>query len=159
MNQVELHPCLPQHDLLSFCNTHGIILTAYSPVGKHKFADNPLIGKIAEAHGSTSAQVLLSWGLQRGTAVIPKTVREERLRENLEVLVILSPQLIVLTQRCSEETLHLTAAEMLSLDKLHLEPGMHHSVCGFHSPELGGSCFGWTYEQLGWDLIAGGVHV
>lgn len=43
------------------------------------------------------------------------------------------------------------------LDKLHEKPGMHRSVCGFHSTELGGSCFGWTYEQLGWDMIIGGV--
>lgn len=84
MNQVELHPCLPQHELLAFCNARGILLTAYSPVGKHKFADNPLIVAISETHHAAPAQVLLSWGLQRGTAVIPKTVCEERLRENLK---------------------------------------------------------------------------
>lgn len=112
VNQVELHPCLPQHELLAFCNARGILLTAYSPVWKHKFADNPLIVVISETHRATPAQALLSWGVQRGTAVIPKTVREERLRENLKVI-------------------HLTTTEMVSLDDLHLDPGMHHSVCGF----------------------------
>ena len=46
---------------------------------------------------------------------------------------------------------------MQVLDRLHLKPGMHRSVCGFHSPDLGGSCFGWTYEQLGWPFSSGGV--
>lgn len=46
---------------------------------------------------------------------------------------------------------------MLTLDRIHLKPGMHRSVCGFHSPELGGSCFGWTYERLGWQFQLGGI--
>lgn len=90
VNQVEMHPCLPQHDLLEFCGVRGILLTAYSPVGKHRFANHPAIAEIAEAHSATNAQVLLSWGLQRGTAVIPKTVNEDRLKENLEVGHLLS---------------------------------------------------------------------
>lgn len=87
VNQVELHPCLPQHELREFCSERGILLTAYSPVGKVKFANDPAITAIAAAHGPgvTSTQVLLSWGVQRGTAVIPKTVHPERLRENLQV--------------------------------------------------------------------------
>lgn len=87
VNQVELHPCLPQHALLAFCADRGILLTAYSPVGKHKFAHDPNIVAIANAHGPdvTSAQVLLSWGVQRGTVVVPKTLHTERLKENLEV--------------------------------------------------------------------------
>ena len=48
---------------------------------------------------------------------------------------------------------------MKDLDMFHKKPGMHRSVCGFHSAELGGSCFGWTYEQLGWDLGVGGIHL
>jgi len=141
VNQVELHPCLPQHDLLDFCRANKILLTAYSPVGKQKFANSPTIEAIAMAHGASSAQVLLSWGVQRGTAVIPKAVHGYKLRENLQQIA------------------HLTALEMEALDGLHKEPGMHRSVCGFHSPDLGGSCFGWTYEQLGWEMTVGGVHM
>lgn len=47
---------------------------------------------------------------------------------------------------------------MAALDALHTKPGMHRSVCGFHSPDLGGSCFAWTYDQLGWDMAIGGIH-
>ncbi|KAI0731715.1 Aldo/keto reductase [Fomitopsis betulina] len=141
VNQVELHPCLPQHELREFCSERGILLTAYSPVGKTKFADDPAIMAIAATHGPgvTSAQVLLSWGVQRGTAVIPKTVRPERLRQNLQLV-------------------NLSAAEIGTLDCFHKKPGMHRSVCGFHSAELGGSCFGWRYEQLGWEMTTGGIH-
>ena len=85
VNQVELHPSLPQHELLAFCREREILLTAYSPVGKCKFANDPDITAIAKAHMASSAQVLLSWGVQRGTAVIPKTVHATRMRENLQV--------------------------------------------------------------------------
>ncbi|KLO11939.1 Aldo/keto reductase, partial [Schizopora paradoxa] len=142
VNQVELHPALPQHDLLAFCTSRGILLMGYAPVGKNKYAaGDTTIAAIARAHSSsvTGAQVLLSWGVQRGTAVIPKSVHEERLRENLQLVEL------------SEE-------EMATLDAFHMKPGMHHSVCGFHSPDLGGSCFGWTYDQLGWDVVIGGIH-
>ncbi|KAK7028270.1 Aado keto reductase [Favolaschia claudopus] len=138
VNQVEMHPCLPQPPLLAFCRDRGILITAYSPIGKNKFSTDPLVVKIAAAHAAKETQILLSWGVQRGTCVIPKTTKEERLRDNL-VLVELSSE------------------EMTALDNLHLSPGMHRSVCGFHSTDLGGSCFGWIYAQLGWDLALGGV--
>jgi len=137
-NQVEAHPLLPQHDLLDYCSSHDITITAYSPVGKHKFATEPSVLKIAQQKGASVAQVLLSWGVQRGTAVIPKSLNETRQKENL-ILVTLEEQ------------------DMHVLDNLHRQQGMHRSVCGFHSSELGGSCFGWTYAQLGWDMVEGGV--
>ncbi|ESK94052.1 aado keto reductase [Moniliophthora roreri MCA 2997] len=137
-NQVEMHPCLPQHSLLEFCRKHDILLTAYSPVGKHKFASDPDISAIAERMGVSVAQTLLSWGVQRGTAVIPKTVQEERLKENIQLL-------------------SLSTSDMEILNNLYRKPGMHRSICGFHSPELGGSCFGWTYDMLGWDMNIGGI--
>ncbi|KAI0673938.1 Aldo/keto reductase [Trametes maxima] len=142
VNQVELHPCLPQHSLLDFCAKRNILLTAYSPLGKHKFADDQAITAMVDAHGNgvAAAQVLLSWGVQRGTAVIPKTINGARMRENTELV-------------------QLSAAEMSVLNQLHTKSGMHRSVCGFHSPELGGSCFGWTYAQLGWEMTTGGVHL
>lgn len=97
VNQVEMHPALPQHDLLAFCAARHIVLTAYAPVGKHTYAaEDPTVAAIARAHGAgagaavTGAQVLLSWGVQRGTAVIPKSIHKERLRENLQVSNIIS---------------------------------------------------------------------
>jgi glycerol 2-dehydrogenase (NADP+) len=138
VNQVEVHPCLPQNALLSFCQARGITVTAYSPIGKHKFATDAEIAEISRTKAVSEAQIILSWGVQRGTAVIPKAEREDRMKQNISLV-------------------HLTREEMRVLDKLHEKAGMHRSVCGFHSTELGGSCFGWTYEQLGWDMVSGGV--
>ncbi|KAF5353949.1 hypothetical protein D9756_007176 [Leucocoprinus leucothites] len=138
VNQVEAHPCLPQHELLEFCRNKGILLVAYSPIGKHKYAQDRDIEAIAHRLNVTPAQVILSWGIKRGTAVVPKSEQEERLARNLSLV-------------------ELSAADMQVLDRLYLKPGMHHSVCGFHSHEFGGSCFGWSYEQLGWGFGLGGV--
>jgi alcohol dehydrogenase (NADP+) len=89
MNQVERHPWLQQPDLLAFCQSHGIALTAYSPLGSSAaggptpLLSDPVITSIAAAHGASPAQVLLAWGLACGTAVIPKSVHRDRLAANL----------------------------------------------------------------------------
>lgn len=95
MNQIELHPYLQQPSMMDYCRTKGILLTAYSPLGSVdrpsalKAEDEPVlledavIGRIAERRGATPAQVLIAWALHRNTAVIPKSVHPERMRENL----------------------------------------------------------------------------
>jgi D-xylose reductase len=95
--QVEMHPYLAQEKLLRFCREDGIAVTAFSPLGAPSYVplgtataadsvlDHPTITKIARDVGRTPAQVVLRWGVQRGAAVIPKTSRLERLRENLAV--------------------------------------------------------------------------
>lgn len=95
MLQVELHPFLTQENLLRFCREEDIGLTAYSPLGAPSYVPlgmaepsdsvlgHPVVLEIAESVGRTPAQVVLRWGIQRGTSVIPKTSRPERLRENL----------------------------------------------------------------------------
>ena len=95
--QVELHPRLAQEKLLRYCRETGIAVTAFSPLGAPSYVplgmataaesllEHPTVTEIAAAVDRTSAQVLLRWGVQRGTAVIPKTSRRERLAENLAV--------------------------------------------------------------------------
>ena len=95
MNQVEMHPYLQQNELLEYCQRHKILVTAYSPLGsgdrpdgmkkrdEPRLLDNPVVAQIAARAGATPAQVLLAWGLGRGTIVIPKSVNPERLRQNL----------------------------------------------------------------------------
>ena len=90
VNQVEAHPYLPQHELLAFCSSPElkILLTAYSPVGKHKYAplDKDIVDiALNKNPATTEAQVLLSWAVQRGTAVVPKSVDAERIRQNISV--------------------------------------------------------------------------
>jgi D-xylose reductase len=95
--QVELHPYLTQHKLVRFCREEGIAVTAFSPLGAPSYLelgmarsgesamDETVVKQAATRHGTTAAQVLLRWALQRGTAVVPKTTRAQRLRENLDV--------------------------------------------------------------------------
>lgn len=89
MNQVELHPYLQQKGLFAFCEAHGVHMTGYSPLGTPGLAsgtpllEDPRITAIASRRGLTPAQVVLGWALQRGTAVIPKSVSPARLAENL----------------------------------------------------------------------------
>jgi len=82
-NQVELNPSLPQVGLLNFCKQSGVILTAYCPLGHGNLLSDPGVQAIAEKEGCSAAQLLLKWGLQRGTVVIPKSVHHERIEENL----------------------------------------------------------------------------
>jgi len=95
MNQVEMHPYLPQQALVDYCHRHDIHLTAYSPLGSGDRAtrmkrdnepvlfEDQTIKDIAEQHDCTPAQVLISWAVHRGTAVIPKSTNPGRIEQNL----------------------------------------------------------------------------
>ncbi len=93
MNQIELHPYLPQEQLVTFCKENDLLVTAYSPLGspdsraeKHdkdpKLLEDGVVKLIAEKHGVTLSQVLIAWSIAREIAVIPKSVNEMRIREN-----------------------------------------------------------------------------
>lgn len=96
MNQVELHPFLQQHELLAYCKENDIHLTGYSPLGSSDRSDamkaenepslleEPVIKRIAEKHNASPAQVLINWGISRGTAVIPKSTTKEHIISNLK---------------------------------------------------------------------------
>jgi len=95
VNQIELHPYLQQTELIDFCRRNSITMTAYSPLGRPGevrtgngqpvLIDDPKIKAIADAHQKTPAQVLLRWGIQRGTIVIPKSTTPIRIKENINV--------------------------------------------------------------------------
>jgi len=83
-NQVESHPYLPQHELVDYCKSKGIVFTAYSPLGS---TNSPLlqdedVKKIAHKHGAEVGQVLISWQVHRGVAVLPKSVTPHRIQSN-----------------------------------------------------------------------------
>ena len=95
--QIELHPFLTQEKLVRFARESGLAVTAFSPLGAQSYysigmaeptesvLEHPTIRDIAWLHGRTPAQVVLRWAIQRGTSVVPKTTRVERLRENLAI--------------------------------------------------------------------------
>ncbi|KIH92766.1 glycerol dehydrogenase Gcy1 [Sporothrix brasiliensis 5110] len=91
VNQIELHPCNPSPKLLDFCKAKGIHCTAYSCLGgtagspinnSGPLMDEPAIVEIAAAKGKTPQQIVLMWGLQRGTSIIPKSVTPARIEQN-----------------------------------------------------------------------------
>ena len=87
INQVELHPAFQQRKLRSFQEPLGIITEAWGPLGQGKYdlAELPGLQDIAESHYKSIQQIVLRWHLQEGVVVFPKTVRKERMIENLSV--------------------------------------------------------------------------
>ena len=96
MNQVELHPYRQNNGLIRWCRRHGIAVTAYAPLGspdrparlrkpgEPRLLHDPVIREIASRHGASAAQVLISWGIGRGTVVLAKSTSPDRLAENLQ---------------------------------------------------------------------------
>lgn len=85
VNQVEFHPFLFQKKLLDYCNQKSIHLEAYAPLTRGEKLDHPVIKQTASKYSKSPAQVLIRWSLQHGLVVIPKSVKEERIRENSSV--------------------------------------------------------------------------
>jgi diketogulonate reductase-like aldo/keto reductase len=94
VNQIEVHPYFQQTDVQAFGVEHGILTQAWSPIGGITFyrdgqhsstLQDPVIGRIANGHDKTPAQVMLRWHLQRGRSVIPKSTKPQRIAENIDV--------------------------------------------------------------------------
>ena len=83
VNQIELHPTFQQRGLAQKCRSLGMAVQAYSPLGQGRDLDSGVLARVAQAHGATPAQVVLAWHLATGNIVIPKTVTQERMAENL----------------------------------------------------------------------------
>ncbi|QIZ97542.1 aldo/keto reductase [Leifsonia sp. PS1209] len=85
VNQVELHPWLPQAEVRAYGAEHGIVTEAWSPLARGRILGNEPLARIAAKHGVTPAQVVIRWQLQLGNVVIPKSVTPDRIRQNLDV--------------------------------------------------------------------------
>lgn len=85
VNQVELNPYITQDETRRFDSEHGIATEAWAPLAVGEVLADPVITAIAERVERTPAQVILRWHLQLGNVVIPKSVRAERMRENIEL--------------------------------------------------------------------------
>ncbi|NWX32504.1 AK1BA reductase, partial [Notiomystis cincta] len=95
LSGIESHPYLPQEELIKFCQSKGISVTAYCPHGSSNWQeskpdhislfDDPQIKEIALKHEKTPAQVLVQLQIQRNVSVIPKSVTPQRTEENFRV--------------------------------------------------------------------------
>jgi aldehyde reductase len=89
--EVESHPYHPQWELYDYCRAEDIALLAFAPLGhalEPRLLDDPVIVAIAADAGKTPAQVLLAWGIQRGTAVLTSSVSATRIAENFDVTAL-----------------------------------------------------------------------
>lgn len=83
VNQIEVHPYLQQETMRATNTSLGIATEAWSPLGSgHGLLEDPVLGRIAESHGASAAQVVLAWHLAIGNIVIPKSVTPSRIAEN-----------------------------------------------------------------------------
>lgn len=85
VNQIELHPYLLNDDVRAYGEAHNITTQAWSPIAQGGIPDNPVITGIADKLGSTPAQVVLRWHIQRGNIVFPKSTTPARIKENFEL--------------------------------------------------------------------------
>jgi len=92
-NQVEYHPYLLQDRVHAACRARGMAMTAYCPIARGKVLGDPVIGRVAAAHGVSPTQVTLRWLIdQDGVVAIPRTSRAERAEENLALDFVLTAQ-------------------------------------------------------------------
>ncbi len=97
MLQIESHPFLTQENLIRLAGYYDVAITAFSPLGALSYVELDMatnqdtvltaapVVATAERTGKSPAQVVLRWGVQRGTSIIPKTTKRERLKENLDI--------------------------------------------------------------------------
>ncbi|CAE6466512.1 unnamed protein product [Rhizoctonia solani] len=105
-----------------------------SPTNFKLFADSHEFKSLNESEGLSTAQLLISWALQRGTVPIPKSVQESRLKDNFNVT------------KLSDHAMNV-------IDNFHKTSGVHGTLV-FKSED--GKAFGWTYDQLGWGMDKNG---
>jgi methylglyoxal/glyoxal reductase len=85
VDQVEFHPFVYDPQLVRYCADRGILIEAWSPLTRGRHLENPVVRSIASEVRRTAAQVLIRWGLQHRAIELPKSVREDRIRENSNV--------------------------------------------------------------------------
>ncbi|RDW71700.1 hypothetical protein BP5796_07734 [Coleophoma crateriformis] len=89
VHQIEAHPYLQQREFLDWHKEKNILVEAYSPLGNNIYSlpravDDAVVVEVAKELNKTPAQVLISWAIQRGTVVLPKSVTAERIESNFQ---------------------------------------------------------------------------
>lgn len=84
VNQIENHPYYTRESLVNYCLSRDICVQGHTPLGNGAF-NEPVIKSIADAHKKSPAQVCLRFSLQRGIVILPKSVKEHRIKENLDL--------------------------------------------------------------------------
>lgn len=84
VDQIEYHPGLLQKETIDICRKNSILVEAWSPLGRGKLLEDPVLVEIAARHGKTTAHVIISWCIQNGVLPLVKSTHAARIRENLD---------------------------------------------------------------------------
>ena len=87
VNQIELHPFFAQQSAIENMKSYGVVPQAWGPLaeGKHGIFTDPEIKAVGDKYGKSNAQVVLRWNAQRGVSIIPKSVKVERMEQNIDI--------------------------------------------------------------------------
>jgi diketogulonate reductase-like aldo/keto reductase len=85
VHQIEVHPTYQQAELDALSQSHGMVVEAYSPLGRGVELEAPTIVRIAAEHGVTTVQVILRWHVQRGRVPLPKSTDPARIAQNIDL--------------------------------------------------------------------------
>ena len=85
VNQIEFHPGHNQKETVEFCKKHGIVVEAWSPLGRGVILENELLSEIAKRYNKTIAQICIRWIIQQDIVALPKSVTQERIKSNFEI--------------------------------------------------------------------------
>jgi glycerol 2-dehydrogenase (NADP+) len=126
VNQVELHPLCQQQQLLDYCKEKGIVCTAYCPLARGKelsinIFEHPAVKDVADKHGINTSQAILSWGVWRGTPVLPKSANPDRLRANLAIVAL-----------SDDDGNKISAIGAGKTERIVADPGKKYNVTVFH---------------------------
>jgi len=134
VNQVEVNPYHPQVPLKKYCESKGIQIVAYGPLGQTRrtFLEDPEVLAVAKKYDISPAQVCISWAVQRKTIPIPKSSNPDRLKQNITLV-------------------NFAQEDFEKIENLHKQPGKHRSSDGM-TLKVPGSVWGWTMEEMGWHV-------
>ena len=85
VDQIEINPGFLQRETVDFCQKQGIIVEAWSPLGRGRIFDDPTLLSLANKYDKTVAQIALRWEHQHDIVVLPKTVTQSRMTENMQI--------------------------------------------------------------------------
>ena len=85
VNQIEFHPGWMQPEVLEWCRRNNVVVEGWSPLGRTRVLEDPLLVGIARRYGKSVAQICLRWAVQHGVVPLPKSVSPERMKSNLDI--------------------------------------------------------------------------
>lgn len=82
VDQIEIHPGMPQDDMIAYCRAHDMVVEGWSPMATGRIFSVPEVQELAEKYARTVAQIVLRWHVQRGVIPLPKSITPSRIAEN-----------------------------------------------------------------------------